>query len=302
MALDNDFPRFVNRTRTCYNDDNMKEKDDLEKSALQARAQVLRMIRVARSGHLAGSLSGIDVMTYFYRRVLNVKPDEPAWDGRDRFLLSAGHVCPAWYAVLSERGFINPEQLLTLRQLGSPLQGHPRRDVSLGIENSAGSLGQGVSLAAGIALALQRGGGSQRVFVYSSDGEQDEGMVWEAYLFASHYHLGNLTVIIDVNGIQQSGATCEVLDLGDLSGKLRAFGWAVEKCDGHDFSDIEAKYSKLNKISDRPRALLCRTIPGKGISLLEADAHWHAGQPSEEGWRAIFGELAGKLEAAGVSL
>lgn len=260
------------------------------------------MIQAAGSGHLAGSLDMADVMTYFYQAVLNVRPEEPEWCERDRFFLSAGHLCPVWYATLSARGFFPAEKLLTLRQLGSELQGHPRRNVKLGIENSAGPLGQGMSMAVGAAYQLKKDGGKQRVFVLSSDGEHDEGQIWEAYLFASHYHLGNLTVIIDVNGIQQSGATREVLDLGDLEAKLRAFGLATAVCNGHDFVDIEEKYRQLKQIMSKPKALLCLTIPGKGISMLEGDHRWHAAQPNNEQWQTIFAELAEKLRAAGVDL
>jgi len=280
----------------------MKEKDGLEKSALRARAQVIRMIRMARSGHLAGSLSAVDVLTYFYQKVLKVRPEQPDWSGRDRFFLSAGHVCPAWYAVLSERGFFPADQLLRLRQLDSPLQGHPSRRVELGIENSAGSLGQGLGMAVGTALALERDGSLAKVFVLTSDGEHDEGQVWEAYLMASHYHLSNLTIIVDVNGIQQSGETSQVLDLGDLKAKMKAFCLAVESCDGHSFTDIDKKYTKLTKITDRPHVLLCKTVPGKGIASLEGDARWHAGQPSEQQWQQIFTELAAALAERGVSL
>ena len=279
-----------------------KSIDELTQISWRTRARVLRMIRAAGSGHLASSLGSSDIFTYFYHNVLNLHPGPTVFAERDYFLLSAGHLCPAWYATLSECGFFAPEHLLTLRQFGSPLQGHPHRQVELGIENIAGPLGQGLSMAAGLALARQRAGSQQKVFVLSSDGEQQEGQVWEAYLFAAHYRLANLLVIIDVNRIQQSGLVRQVMNLGDLAAKLQSFGFAVCECDGHDFADLAAKYSELASVSDKPQCLLCRTVPGKGISLLEGDALWHAAQPTDQQWGEIFAELADKLTAAGVDL
>ena len=276
--------------------------DYLAKNALYARAQVLRMIRVAGSGHLASSLGICDVLTYWYECVLRAKPEQPDWAERDLFLLSAGHLCPAWYATLARRKYFPEKLLLTLRQLDSPLAGHPHRNVSLGIENSAGSLGQGVSMAVGAALALQRNGTDRQVYVLASDGEQQEGQVWEAYQVASHYHLDNLTVIIDVNGIQQSGKTVNVLDLGDLAGKMTAFGFGVHVCDGHDFEALEQARAAMQAVTGKPHCLLARTTPGKGIALLENDYHWHAAAPSEEQWHQIFADLAGQLHEHGISI
>ena len=274
--------------------------NQLSQISWRTRAYVLRMIRAAGSGHLASSLGSSDIFTFFYQSVLNLQPGSTAFGERDYFLLSAGHLCPAWYATLAGRGFFAAQHLLSLRQFGSPLQGHPHRQVELGVENIAGPLGQGVSMAAGLALALQRAGSQQKVFVLSSDGEQQEGQVWEAYLFAAHYRLANLMVIIDANRIQQSGLVRQVMNLGDLAAKLQSFGFAVRESDGHDFADLQAKYNELAGVDNQPKCLLCHTIPGKGISLLEGDAHWHAALPTDEQWDEIFAELADKLTAAGV--
>lgn len=279
---------------------NEQQKEELEKQALILRCHILRAIRMAGSGHLAGSLDISEVLVYFYHQVLRVRPTEPEWPERDLFLLSAGHLCPAWYAMLAQLGYFPVDQLLTLRQFGSSLQGHPKRQPSLGIENSAGPLGQGVSMAVGMAYQLQQEQSGRRVFVLGSDGEQDEGQCWESYLFAAHYNLSNLTLLMDVNGIQQTGNVTTVMDTAELKDKLLAFGWAVAVVDGNDFASIESGWQQLKDLSC-PKAMLCRTIPGKGITLLENDYHWHAQQPTEEQWTEIFAQLETQLQHMGVS-
>jgi len=254
------------------------------------------------SGHLASSLDSADLFTYLYQKGLNIRADRPDDDSRDLFFLSAGHLCPAWYAALAIRGFFPEADLLDLRRFGSFLQGHPHRNVPKGIENSAGPLGQGLSQAAGAALGLQRAGSPRRVYVLTTDGEQQEGQTWESYLFAAHYALDHLMVIIDVNGIQQTGHTDDVMKIGDLSAKMKAFGFYVATCDGHDFADIDAKFTALKKKTKKPQCLICQTVPGRGISLLESDPHWHAAQPTDEQWKTIFGELAALLRDADIDL
>jgi transketolase len=255
--------------------------------AHQVRAGVLQSIEAAGSGHLAGSLGVIEVLTYFYRQVLRHHPDDPEWAERDLFFLSAGHLCPAWYSILATSGYFDSELLLTLRQLDSPLQGHPQRHVAFGIENSAGPLGQGVSQAVGAAYGLKQAESERQVFCLSSDGEQNEGQVWEAYLFAAHYQLANFTLLLDVNGIQQSGPTTEVLDTSDLKAKFLAFNFAVGVCDGNDFQSIAEAWQKLAS-APYPKVLLCQTEPGYGVPFLANDYHWHAAVPTPTEWAEIW--------------
>jgi transketolase len=262
----------------------------LQQAAHRARQDVLRSIHAAGSGHLASSLGAADIFTYFYHHVLRLRPQQPQWQDRDLFLLSAGHLCPIWYVTLAHLGFFDPQLLLTLRHLDSPLQGHPQRQITLGIENSAGSLGQGISQAAGLAYALQQAQSDRRVFVLSSDGEQQEGQVWEAYLFAAHYHLHHLTVIIDLNDIQQSGRVGDVMNLTDLKTKLLSFNWAVGVCHGNDFASIDKVWQQI-KDTPYPHAIICRTTAGQGVSFMSGDYRWHAQTPNSAQWAQAFQEL-----------
>ncbi len=278
-----------------------EEISRLQQFASLVRVHILRQIRHAGSGHLAGSLDMADVFTYFYQQVLNHRPTEPQWSDRDLFFLSAGHICPVWYATLALYGYFPPEKLLTLRQFGSQLQGHPQRQPELGLENSSGPLGQGVSMAVGAAHALKQAKSARRVFVVSSDGEQQEGQIWESYLFASHHQLSNFTILIDCNGIQQSGHVSDILNLEDLAAKFKAFNFAVAKVDAHDFTALDKAWQKLSAVTDKPHALLCHTVPGKGIPLLENDYHWHAGQPDDKQWSEIFAQAAQLLSSTGAT-
>jgi len=270
----------------------MTQFQDLTRLSKQLRLDVLQMIKHAGSGHLAGSLGMADVFAYFYHQVLNHRPQEPQWSDRDYFLLSAGHICPVWYATLARFNYFDPQLLSTLRQLNSPLQGHPKRNPDLGIENTSGPLGQGISMAAGLAYGLQQAGKKNQVFVVSSDGEQQEGQVWEAYLFVTHYHLKNLTIIIDCNGIQASGRVSQVMSIADLKDKLLAFNFAVGVVDGHDFANIDEVWQSLVSV-EHPKVLLCQTTPAKGISFMENDHYWHSKIPDNQQYQQALTELEG---------
>lgn len=269
--------------------------EELKQQANQLRQAVLAMLALAGSGHPASCLGAADLFAWLYGKILHHRPAEPNWEERDRFVLSAGHLAPIWYATLAQQGYFKKELLLSLRKLGSPLQGHPHRNLNLGIENSAGPLGQGLSMAAGLAYGLkQEKGSGQRVFVFSSDGEQNEGQVWESYLFAAHYKLDNLIVIIDQNQIQQSGKTDEVMSLGDLGAKLLAFGFAVVQVDGNNFASLNKAWRKIEFLQGKPKALICRTIPGKGIKKMENEWQWHAKKIDQETARLAWQELEAK--------
>lgn len=259
------------------------------------RSDILHSIYTTGSGHLAGSLGVVEILTYLYFVALNLRPQQPDWHERDLFFLSAGHLCPALYATLAQRGFFARKILSSLRQFGSPLQGHPRRQLSLGIECSAGSLGQGISQAVGAAYALKQSGSKRKVVVLASDGEQQEGQCWEAYLFAAHYHLDNLTLIVDVNGIQQSGLVKQVISLEDLAAKFLSFNFACTRPAGNDFSALHQAWQQLTAVKNYPKAILATTTPGKGVPLLENNYHYHAGMPSAALWQQIF--AASKTES-----
>lgn len=277
---------------------------DLAELAQQLRMDVVEMVAKAGSGHLGSALGVADLMALMYRLVL-VRPvidgdqrDFPtAQEIADRFLLSAGHLAPVWYAVLAQNNYFSPSELNKFRQLGSPLQGHPRRFLDWGIENSSGPLGQGVSQATGLALGLKRRALAQNwprvphVYVLSSDGEQEEGQVWEAYQFAHHYNLDNLTVIIDVNGLQISGLTDEIMKQGDIGEKLRAFGWQVFEADGHNFQNLAENFVKIKKVTGQPQALIMKTTLGKGVSFMENNPAYHAGHLNTERLKKALDEL-----------
>ncbi len=274
---------------------------ELRLRANQLRQYVVSMLALAGSGHPASSLGLAEVMTWLYERVLRYRVAEPAWSGRDRFFLSAGHVAPVWYGRLAQSGFFELSELANLRKFGSFLQGHPRRNLAYGIENSAGPLGQGLSQAVGAAYGLKIAGGRERVLVLSTDGEQQEGQVWEAYLFAAHYNLSNLTVIIDENLIQQSGVVAGVMGVAELRAKLESFNFAVREVDGHNFAALmQADRDLLELGGERRRAMIVKTVPGRGVKIMENDYRWHAGKISVDLGRAIIADLrvqAGVMQA-----
>jgi transketolase len=246
------------------------------------RQSIVKMLHEAKSGHPAGAMGLADVFATLYFNVLNHDPKNPDWENRDRFVLSNGHVCPGLYATLAEAGYFPKEELMTLRKLGSRLQGHPHRESLPGIENSSGPLGQGLSIAVGMALAAKREKKAWRVYCVCSDGEHNEGQIWEAALLASKFKLGNLTAIMDRNNIQIDGFTEDVLPLEPLEDKYRAFGWHVISIDGHNIQQIISACNEAKTKLDKPTMIIAHTVPGKDISFMEFITEWHGKSPGDK--------------------
>ncbi len=265
--------------------------DALREAARKIRMGIIEGTHAAKSGHPGGSLSITDVLTYLYFEEMNIDPADPAKADRDRFVLSKGHCAPALYATLANRGFFPVEELTTLRKLGSRLQGHPDMTITPGVDMSAGSLGLGISSAAGMALAAKVDGKSYRVYTAVGDGESQEGQVWEACMFAAHYKLDNLCVIVDWNGLQIDGPITEVMNPTPHDEKLKAFGFHVISIDGHDFDQIEAAFKEARTVKGKPCAIIAKTVKGKGISFMENKANWHGTAPNDEQYAAALAEL-----------
>ncbi|NYZ60599.1 transketolase [Candidatus Micrarchaeota archaeon] len=246
------------------------------------REDVIKMLYEAKSGHSAGSIGLADIFTALYFNVLYHDPKNPSWPDRDRLVLSNGHVCPVLYAAMANAGYFPKEELLTLRKLGSRLQGHPHRSALPGIENSSGPLGQGLSQAVGMAIVSKSERKRWRVYAIISDGEHGEGQIWEAVLLASKYKLGNLTAIMDRNNIQIDGFTEEVLPLEPLAEKYQAFGWHVIEVDGHNIHEIIDACEKSKAIYEKPTLIIAHTIPGKGIPFMEFLTEWHGKPPTQK--------------------
>ena len=234
------------------------EKKQLMAAACKVHMGAIKGVHAAKAGHPGGSLSAADLFTYLYFKELNIDPADPKWEDRDRFVLSKGHTAPGLYAALALRGFFPEEELLTLRQIGSRLQGHPNMNTVPGVDMSTGSLGQGISAAAGMALAAKYQGRSCRVYTLLGDGEIQEGQVWEAMMFAHHYKLDNFCAIIDNNGLQIDGDVAKVMDPYPIADKLRAFGFAVAEIDGHDFDQIEAAFTLARGTKGVPFAIVMK--------------------------------------------
>lgn len=261
---------------------------DLKDLSRQVRLDVIRMIEAAGSGHPGGSLSIADILAALYTRFLRHRPRQPLWSGRDRIVLSKGHACPALYSVLARTGYFPTKKLSTLRKLGSPLQGHPDRTRLAGIEASTGSLGQGLSMAVGMALAAKMDRQTWRTWCILGDGEVQAGQVWEAAMSAPKFELGNLAVIIDCNGGQIDGPVPEVMDIEPIADKFRSFRWKVLTIDGHDFRQITSALARASASRRTPVAVIARTVKGKGVSFMEGRIGWHGKAPSaEEAARAI---------------
>jgi len=253
----------------------------LDKIANNIRRSVVQMLHAAKSGHSAGSIGLADIFTALYFGIINHDPKNPEWPNRDRVVLSNGHVCPVMYAAMAEAGYFPKEELLTLRKLGSRLQGHPHRGTLPGIENSSGPLGQGLSIAVGMALFAKRRRKSWRTYCVCSDGEHNEGQVWEAVMAAAKFKLGNLTAIMDRNNIQIDGFTEDVMPLEPLAEKYRAFGWHVLEVDGHNIAQLMKACSEAKHVIERPTMIIAHTVPGKAISFMEFLTEWHGKPPSD---------------------
>ena len=267
----------------------------LKLTATRVRMGVIEATHGAGCGHPGGSLSAADVLTYLYFREMRIDPEQPQDPNRDRFVLSKGHCAPGLYATLAERGFFPVADLPTLRHSNSYLQGHPNMNTVPGVDMSTGSLGQGVSAACGMALAARQQGKSSRVYTLLGDGEIQEGQVWEAMMFAHHYKLDNLCVIIDNNGLQIDGNVADVMSPYPIPEKLRAFGFEVAEIDGHDFEQIEAAFTKARETKGVPFAIVMKTTKGKGVSFMENQAGWHGKAPNDEEYEIAMKELSAQL-------
>lgn len=263
----------------------------LEDIANAIRRDLMKMLVAAGSGHSAGPLGMADVFTALYFAVLNHDAKKPDWPERDRVVLSNGHICPVWYATLAHAGYFDHEKLMTLRKLGSGLQGHPHRGSLPGVENTGGPLGQGLSQAIGVALAGRMDGAKHRVYALMSDAEQQEGQTMEAMMFAGKEKLHNLTGIIDRNNIQIDGFTEDIMPLEPLKEKYEAYGWHVIEVDGHNFHEIIDACNMAQSIFEKPTCIIAHTIPGKGVDFMENDWHWHGKPPKPEEAKKALEEL-----------
>lgn len=271
-----------------------KNKEELIQISNQIRRDIVEMLTESGSGHPGGSLSCADIMTTLFFNELNINPENPKDENRDRFVLSKGHAAPVLYSVLARRGFFDTKELKTLRKLGSKLQGHPNMNDLPGIDMSTGSLGQGTSAAVGMALAGKIDNKSYRVYAVLGDGELEEGQIWEASMCAAHYKLDNLTLFIDFNGLQIDGDITKVMNPSPIDKKFEAFGWNVMVIDGHNYDEILKSIEEAKNFKGKPTAVICKTVKGKGISFMENQAGWHGMAPSEEQCKLAVSELGGE--------
>jgi len=278
-------------------DDKVKK---LEEKANEMRQDLIKMLLEAGSGHSAGPLGFMDVMTALYFHVLKYDPKNPDWEDRDRFFLSHGHIAPVLYTVMAHAGYFPKDELKTLRKLGTRLQGHPHREALPGLESTSGPLGQGLSQAIGTALAAKLDEKSHRIYCATSDGEHNEGQVWEAVLTAAKYKLNNLTAILDRNNIQIDGYTEDVMPLDSLAEKYEAFGWHVIEVDGHNIEQIVNACEEAKTIYEKPTMIIAHTIPGKGVDFMEFKFEWHGKPPSKEEAKEALHQLrtlGGKIKS-----
>ena len=276
---------------------NEQRKIELRKLALEARKQIIIGTNRAKSGHPGGSLSCVDILTYLYFDKMNIDPQNPKKEGRDRVVLSKGHAAPALYAVLALRGFFDVAEIEKLRKPYAVLQGHPDMKHIPGVDMSSGSLGQGISAAAGMALSAKHFGEDYRVYSIIGDGESEEGQVWEAAMFAAAKNLNNLTVFVDLNHLQIDGTIEEVNSPLPLDKKFEAFNWNVITIDGHNFDEIEAAVKAAEECKDKPTAIIANTIKGKDVSYMENQVDWHGSAPNDELTEKALAELDSKIAA-----
>ena len=271
-------------------------KRDLELMACTIRRGIIKATHAAKSGHPGGSLGAAEIFTLLYFKEMNIDPKNPAKEDRDRFVLSKGHAAPGLYAALANRGYFPVRDLETLRKIGSHLQGHPSMRSTPGVDMSTGSLGQGISAACGMALGAKLKAGEERIYALLGDGEIQEGECWEAFMFASHYKLDNLCVIIDVNGLQIDGNISDVMNPEPIDKKMESFGFAVFKADGNDFDELDSAFSEAKNVSGRPSCIIARTVKGKGVSFMENSADWHGKAPNDDECRTALSELDESFE------
>lgn len=272
------------------------DHNQLTRQAYEMRLAVMQMLQAAGSGHAAGPLSMADIFTYLYFNYLKHDPANPTWQGRDYFLVSNGHICPIWYAVLAHTGYFPLSDLASLRKLGSHLQGHPKNLTTPGVFNSSGPLGHGEGQAIGVALGLKLDGKPNRVYCVMSDGEQQEGAVWESMLVASKYQLNNLTFILDRNGIQIDGPVAEIMPLPDLKQIYTTSGFKVREIDGHNFTEIAQALAQTEpQVSTQPNLIIANTTAGKGVSFMEGSFKYHDWRGGQQEAKQAVAELTAKL-------
>ncbi|MBR7009106.1 MAG: transketolase [Ruminococcus sp.] len=271
-------------------------KKQLEITACKIRMGIIEGVFNARSGHPGGSLSIADLIAYLYFARMNVYPQLPDEPQRDRFVLSKGHTAPALYAALAEKGFFSKDELKSLRHIGAMLQGHPCITIP-GVDMSSGSLGQGISVACGMALSGKLSGDTYKVYSVLGDGEIEEGQVWEAAMFASHYKLDNLIAVVDNNGLQIDGRVKDVMSVYPIAEKFEAFGWhAIKDVDAHDFDALEKAFDEAESIAEQPVVIVINSVKGKGVSFMEDEASWHGTAPNKEQYEQAMSELTAKLK------
>ena len=270
-------------------------KKQLRITACKVRMGVIESTHGAKAGHPGGSLSAAEVFTYLYFKEMNIDPKNPKWEDRDRFVLSKGHTTPGLYSTLAERGFFPVEDLPTFRHIDSYLQGHPNMNTVPGVDMSTGSLGQGISVATGMALAAKHTGKANRVYTLLGDGEIQEGQVWEACMAAAHYKLDNLCIIVDNNGLQIDGNIADVMSPYPIVDKLVSFGFEVAAVDGHNFDELEAAFNKARETKGKPFAIVMKTVKGKGVSYMENNAGWHGKAPNDAEYEQAMTELKAQL-------
>ncbi len=278
---------------------NTEALTELKLSAANVRKMILEGTHAAKSGHPGGSLSSADILTYLYKKEMNVNPQNPKDPNRDRFVLSKGHAAPLLYAVLAECGYIPKEDIKTLRKADSYLQGHPDMKGTNGVDMSTGSLGQGISAACGMALAGKLDNKDYRVYAILGDGECEEGQVWEAAMFAAHYKLDNLCAFLDFNGLQIDGAITDVMNPTPFDKKFEAFGWNVIIIDGHSFEEIEAALAKAKATKGMPTMIIANTTKGKDVSFMENQVSWHGAAPNDEQYGAAIADINAIIKALG---
>lgn len=279
-----------------------KRVTELSIIANKVRKHALTGVYNAASGHPGGSLSIADVLTYLYFEVMNIDPKNPKMEGRDRFVLSKGHTAPALYGTLAEHGFFDPAEMKNLRKFGSFLQGHPVLDKVPGVEMSTGSLGQGVCVAGGMALAAKLDNKDYRVYSILGDGELEEGQVWEQAMFAPHYKLDNFTIFIDNNGLQIDGDITKVMNPTPIDKKFEAFGWHVIKCNAHDFNELESAVNEAKATKGKPTAVIMKSVKGKNVSFMENNPAWHGAAPKEDDYNKAIAELDEQIKRLEASL